>query len=70
MTKRRNSKINICTSIKIKDLAQEIYYREMDEVICLLTELDTLYSNNHDGVEWNDCLQVWIDNRDWAERQF
>ena len=66
MAKRRKTKVPITVSLKIKELAEQIYDLDIDEVICLLTELDTLYSNNHgclEGVEWNEALQVWIHKR-------
>ena len=63
MTKTRNTEIPITVCLKIKDLAKEIYYQNIDEVLCLFKEVDALFMGNEDGFEWNEGLQEWIDKR-------
>ena len=63
MAKQRNTKVGICVSFKIKDLAQEIYDLDIDDVLCLFKEVDTLYMASENGSYWNDSFQQWIDQR-------
>ena len=66
MAKQRNTKVAICVSFKIKDLAQQIYDLDIDDVICLFKEVDALYSdseNSMDKNDWNTHFQQWLDER-------
>ena len=63
MAKQRNTKVGICVSFKIKDLAQQIYDLDSDDVLCLFQEVDALYMASEDGFDWNEGLQEWIIRR-------
>ena len=63
MAKQRNTKVAICVSLKIKDLAQQIYDLDSDDVLCLFKEVDALYMGSEDGFEWKQDLQEWINKR-------
>tara|TARA_R100000657_G_C4566380_1_gene33585 strand:- start:49 stop:477 length:429 start_codon:yes stop_codon:yes gene_type:complete len=62
MSKKQNTEVTICYNLKIKELAQQIYCNlEPDEIICLFTELNTLYSDCYVWEnEWNDLFQTWL----------
>ena len=64
MAKQRNTKVAICFYLKIKDLAQQIYDLDIDDVLCLFKEVDALYSDSEDTNEWNDHFSKWIYQRD------
>ena len=63
MATTRKTKVGICVSFKIKDLAQQIYDLDSDDVLCLFKEVDDLFMVNEDGFEWNEGLQEWINKR-------
>ena len=63
MAKLRNTEIPITVCFKIKDLAQQIYDLDSDDVLCLFKEVDALYMGSEDGFEWNEGLQEWINKR-------
>jgi len=62
MATTRKTKVAICVYLKIKDLAQQIYCLDTDEIICFFTELDDLFSKAHtvDRNKWNDSFEQWI----------
>ena len=71
MTKLRNTKIPITVCFKIKDLAQQIYDLNIDEILCLFKEVDDLFNKMHlvDRNEWNDHISKWIYQRDRRNQQ-
>tara|TARA_Y100001937_G_scaffold101627_1_gene139490 strand:+ start:476 stop:781 length:306 start_codon:yes stop_codon:yes gene_type:complete len=62
-TTRKTNKVAITVCLKIKDLAEQIYDLNIDEILCLFKEVDDLFMVNEDGFEWNEGLQEWIDKR-------
>ena len=64
MAKTRNTKVPITVYFKIKDLAEQIYQLDHDEIICLFKEIDDLSNCYHTiDNDWNVLFQQWIDKR-------